>query len=182
MMKILKGGSAVILAAVLVAGCSGGDDDDSSAGLSSGTYTYANATVSPDECQVGDVSSLNGTTSTVTVSGNTVSFTLGSSTIDLTMSGTQLSSTPIVDTIDWTDPVVATSDFGLSQTYNCVEEDTYEFSGTVTGQNAMAVDYSIEYGMSSGQAADCIAANTSAFGLTLTTFPCSSIISFDLAQ
>ena len=164
--------------AVMAAACSGGSSSGGT-GLTSGSYTISNAAANPDTCLFGDLSSLNGTAHAVTVAGNNVSVDLGgSSPLALTLAGTALSAPQTTFDINWTD----SSATGLAHSYNCMEHDTTDYTGTVTGKNKFNINVDNNWTAASGDPTACRAGNNSAYMLTLTQFPCESKIHVDLAK
>lgn len=163
---------------VVAAACSG---KKSGPPLSSGTYTVSNGQTVPNDCQLNDLSQLDGSTITVSVAGSTV--TLPDLALDLTLSGDTLSAPQIVEDIDWsTSAGQAAAGVSLSRFFNCVQHDTTDPSGSVLATNSFHLDRDVHYTMVSGSASECIAADNSAFGFALTVFPCESKLSFDAAM
>lgn len=177
--------SLVVLAGVVAAltgvACSSSSGGGGGTGLASGSYTIANGQTVPDTCQVGDFSQQNGTAITVTVTGTSVD--LPDFGITFTQTGTALAAPQATFDIDWTTTAgqIAAIGSALSRGYNCNEHDTTDYSGTVTGHNKFSATIDIQYTMTAGSSGACVAANNSAFGLTLTTFPCESKVTFDAA-
>ncbi|HVO29817.1 MAG TPA: hypothetical protein VMV18_03740, partial [bacterium] len=129
-----------------------------------------------------DFSSNNGAAITVTVTGTSVD--LPDFGITLTETGTALAAPQATFDIDWTTTagqLAAGLSSPLSRGYNCSEHDTTDYTGTVTGHNKFHLDIDLQYTMTAGSSGECVAANNSAFGLTLTVFPCESKVSFDAA-
>lgn len=171
---VVAGASAVMA----VSACS---SSKKGAPLASGTYTVANGQTTPNDCKLNDLSQLNGSTITVTVAGSTV--TLPDLALDLTLAGDVLSAPQITEDIDWsTSAGQAAAGVTLSRTFNCVQHNTTDPSGTVTATNAFHLDRDVHYTLTTGSAGECIAADNSAFGFALTVFPCESKLSFDAAM
>jgi hypothetical protein len=169
----------VMVTGVAAAACSGGGGGGGK-GLSSGTYTFANFAASPNTCHdVGtDLSSANGATQDITVSGNTVTFGSGANALVLTIAGDQLSA-PQVDyfDIDWLDTAAS----GLVGKYDCQEHDTIDFSGTITAKDKMHLTQDVKYNVVSGTPSLCAVADNSA-GFPVDSMPCEDLWTGDLAK
>lgn len=167
-------------------GCSGGgdddDDDDGGSGLQTGTYTFGSTTVVSDECDTGvTAADYDGSELEVTsVTATTVTFAGSQGPIPLPRSGDTIGGEEQV--VFEADYVVDFADYGLSQSYNCVEEDLATTTLTITNDTTMAYNDFTTYTAVSGSAADCIAANASAFSLAITAWPCETEINSTLTH
>lgn len=155
----------------LLVGCTGlGDDDDDNGTylLDSGTYTVSNYSVTKDECQY------------ASAPPSTFQFDVPSSTVN-------------PDTGDVYDAELAPPDGYLFErigdnlagffqeeidnnpTYDCVEQDTYNFDGVITGDNQVTFTFTSFWQTVDGQDSECAAANS------ISAFPCETIEVFDIA-
>lgn len=168
---------AAMLACVTACATSGGE-----APIDTGTYLISNGVTTVDTCEVGDFATNDGLTTGVVVDGNAVR--LVDFGIDFVRIGSALLSPTESVRLDWTTSAgqIAASGTQLSRPFDCVETDLYDDQGTIVGKDRMSFAFETQYTTSSGTASECIAANDSAFGLSLSVFPCDTRTFFDLSR
>ena len=151
------------------------------AGLRTGSYRFSSSAIA-DGCDVGTLTTdYDGErVEILSVSATTVVFERNEGPVALSRTGNVIAGEQEpAGTFDYVNDF---ADYGLSQPYNCVEQDYLTMTLTITSETAMDYDEVLTYTATIGSASDCIAANASAYSQVLTSFPCETAVDSALTR
>lgn len=178
-MRIRFRGLATAALLLMPLACESTDSERS--GLRTGSYRFSSTSVA-DDCDAGTLAAdYDGELVEIrSVSETTVVFERNDGPIALPRAGDVIGGEQeAAGTFDYMNDF---ADFGLSQSYNCVEQDYVTMTLTITSDTTLDYDEVLTYTATVGSASDCIAANSSAYSQTLASFPCDTTVGSTLAR